>query len=214
MSDIIINDLLIDNINRVFGQIFDKSDIFYRRYYIYRHFLTNYLIGKYNLKEYDKRLLESNLNYLAIKPEKMDFYQDFSKSQLKYFYIRNELYLDNLPEEEVAFLDKCISNFDIDGKTIFNYIEKTYKKVITKHLNVNTKYKVFFGPDSKNFMANDGDVVIGVRYDEFNLNGLSDTEWNDLHDRQIDYLNKIINEVQQKFPNEVKIIKYNEYSTF
>ncbi len=214
MNDIIISDLLINNINRIYQREYDKSDIFCKRYYVYRYWITMFIINKYKIKNYDMELEKSNLNYLPTDKSNMDFYQDFSKDYLKYFYVRNEIYLNNLSADEIVFLDKYIDKYDIKNDLIVNYIEKTYKKVITKKIGSDVKYKVFFGPDSRNFTANDGDIVIGVRYDEFNLNGYSDSEWNDIHDKQLDYLNKVIGEIQNLYPNETKVIKYNQYSIF
>ena len=65
-----------------------------------------------------------------------------------------------------------------------------------------------------NYSVNDGVVVIGIRYDEFNLNGNSDQEWDNVHNEQINYLNEIIEEIEKMFKDKVKVLKYNQYSVY
>lgn len=212
MNEIVINDLMINNINNVFNKMYSKTDLFCKRYYVYRYLLTNYLIKKLNLIEYDAKLKKSELKFLPIHENEMDFYQYFSKDSLNYFYVRNEMYLDNLSIDEVNLLDMFIRNFNSNNNEMMNFIEKTYKKVITKYIGHKENYKIFVGPDSINFVVNDGNVVVGIRYDEFNLNGYSDSEWNDIHDKQLKYLYEITKAIQEMFPKEVNVIKYNKYS--
>ncbi len=212
MNDIIINDLLIENLKRIYKKEYEKSDIFCKRYYVYRYFFTKFLIDELKIKDFDLKLETSNLNYLPVDSLNMDFYQDFSKNYLKYFYVRNDIYINNLSIDEMIFLDKCVNDFNLNDNLMMDFIRNTYKKVITKNLNKNTNHKIFFGPDSLNFIANDGDVVIGVRYDEFNLNGYRDIEWNDIHDKQLDNLYKIMETIQQSSLMNVKVIKYDKYS--
>ena len=105
---------------------------------------------------------------------------------------------------------------DLDKETE-TFIEKTYPKVIFENVNHdNSLCDINFGPDNQQYYAPNNAVVIGIRYDEFNLNGLSDQEWDKLHEKQLDHLLDIIsnlenNEILKSNLPLITII-YNEYS--
>ena len=86
---------------------FDFSqDINQEVYLLYRKLFTEYIIEKTELKKYDEEIKNSNLNFIPVEEEKMDIYQYFSCDILKYFYIRNNLYLEKLDKKDINFLEK------------------------------------------------------------------------------------------------------------
>ena len=163
-------------------------------------------------------LLNSGDGFNPVAEEKMDIYQYFSTDELKYFYIRNNIYVEKLNEDERNFFENKLKskNLELDLETE-KMMEETYKKVILEDLTKkHDKYKVLFGPDSKSFFANNDSIVIGFRYDEFNNDGLDDDAWFDRFLKQKQLLNSTINEMNEKFKekisNEVTIIRYNDAS--
>ena len=72
------------------------------------------------------------------------------------------------------------------------------------------------GPDNSDYYVPNQSIVIGFRYDEFNLNNLSDEQWDNLHDKQLLYLSefllKMSKEISSKVNIPIQVIKYNEYS--
>jgi hypothetical protein len=196
----------------------ESLEIYLQIYSVYSKLFRNYIIETLNLKKYDDELLNSGLNYLKVSDENMDIYQDFSKNDLNYFYLRNNLYIERLSIEEKEFLYKIfIGDKSITEEQIKLFIENTYYKVIFENVNndgniLNTNY----GPDSSEFYVSNNSLVIGVRYDQFNLNGMSDKEWDDLYQKQtfnlIDVIGKIEKNENDKLKVPVNIIVYDDYS--
>ncbi len=187
-------------------------------YNTYRKLFTEYMIDKLNLKEYDKKLAESELNFIPTKEPQMDIYQYFSSPELKYFYIRNNLYLEHLTKQEAEVIKRRSKeeNLKLDEETK-KLIENTYQKVITEEVpNVEGKYRVSFGPLNGKFFANSDSVVIGARYDTYEQAGQSDDEWFEQYCKREDYLQEMLEQVQEeskgKLKTEVTAFKYTDNS--
>ena len=187
------------------------------KYFSYRKLFTEYMIKKLDLKKYDDELAESKLNFKPNSEKDMDIYQYFSSEELKYFYIRNNIYIERLNEEETKFLtNKIDDNCELDLETE-KFIEDTYEKVIFEDVLGNGELcEINYGPDGISFMAGNDAIVVGVRYEEFNTNGLNDKEWSELHYNQLLFLGKTIDKINvsvlDMFKVPVNIIKYNEFS--
>lgn len=196
----------------------DEAKTYINIYWMYRRLFSEYIIRKIELEKYDKELLDSKLVFLPQVMEKMDIYQYFSSSILKFFYIRNNIYIEKLNETEMQYLKEKIEKEDeeLDEKTVY-FIENTYKKVIKEDILKNGKnYTITYGPDSKSFMASNDAIVIGFRYDEFRYNDLDDVQWNELNNKQREFLDKFLNNMKQKIKLcidvPIEIIKYNDFS--
>ena len=187
-------------------------------YFLYRKLFTEFIIEKIDLQKYDEKILNSGLNFQIVNEHNMDVYQYFSSDILKYFYIRNNIYIEKLTEEEQNFfIEKIKSNdYELDKKSK-KMIEQTFKKVIFEDIMKNGEIcETFYGPDSSNFMARNDAIVIGMRYDEFNQNGLSDSEWDKLHNEQLLYLYSLLTEMNIELEKHlnvpISILKYSEFS--
>ena len=188
-----------------------------------RYLLTEYLSEKLNLKSFDDRLTNSGLNYIKVDESAMDVYQHFSRNSLNYFYLRNNLYLERLTNEELAFLESRINSgsciLDDDTK---RFIDGTFKKLIFEDVQGNGAGNMManFGNGSSDvalrFMAINNSVVIGARFDDFNTNGLDDSTWNALYMRQRENMDIVTSEIEKigssKLNFPVKAIKYDDYS--
>ena len=66
-------------------------------------------------------------------------------------------------------------------------------------------------------MAEDNKLVFGIRYNEFGNSEKDDNAWFELHNKQILYLQQIVNEIMElsknKMQEDVKFFKYDKYST-
>lgn len=196
----------------------EDKEIYLLKYSLYRKLFTEYMIQKLNLKEYDEELKNSELEFIPNNKEDMDIYQYFSSKELRYFYIRNNIYIENLNKEEESFLQQKIDNknYDLDEESK-KMIEETYQKVIFEDiLKHGEKCIINYGPDSSSFMASNDAIVIGVRYDEFVENGLDDNEWQELYEKQLLYLGALRDRMYVKLKGDLQvplaILKYNEYS--
>lgn len=187
-------------------------------YNVYRNLFSQYIIENMGLKEYDEKLANSGLGFLVNNQEDMDIYQYYSSDTLKYFYIRNNIYIERLTKEERDFLREKISNnnYELDDASR-QMIEETYERVIFEDaLKNGEKCNTLYGPNSTSFLAPNNALVIGVRYDEFAENGLDDKSWDELHDKQALYLYQLMDSMRynlgKKVSLPVAILKYNEYS--
>ena len=193
------------------------KEMFLRLTSFYRYMLIEYLAKTLDLEKYDHLLTVSNLKFLPIEKDQMDIYQYFNSDRFKYIYLRNNVYISNLNNNEISEFSNLIaeSNMTYNDK-IKNFIEKTFKKVISENPDSKLKTVTNFGPISPTFMAPDNSLVLGIRYDEFNYNGQTDIEWDNNHNLQIKYLESLTKELvkkaQEKLNIECRIIKYNELS--
>ena len=179
---------------------------------IYYHLLYEYINCRISIKKYDDMFLNSNLNYVKLEEDRMDIYQYVLSDKLNYLYIRNNLYIFNLTEEEkerlYGFLGKDY-NQEMD-----EFIKNTVEKVLS--LNNNSKF-LYFGPISHNYMAENGSLVVGMRYDEFNPGEMSDDEWDNNHELQVnDVYRKLLSleqELNKKLDIACQVIQYNDFNT-
>ena len=188
-------------------------------YNLYRELLTQYIIDLLELKKYDKQIMNSNLNFKQVNENEMDLYQYFSSEELKYLYIRNNIYLERLDEKERNFLKSKLDNNikKLDAETE-KFIANSLQKVIFEDVGEDGKeYITFYGPSSRSFMARNDSLIIGMRYDEFGEDGLDDDEWDKQHDSQIlEFLPNLFYEIEansvKKLNIPIYVLKYNEHS--
>lgn len=180
-------------------------------YYEWFSLYVNDLLG---LKEYDN-FLESE-NYKAVSEDNMDLYQKQSSKILKYMYIRNNIYVEKITNEELQFLRTRIQNkqFEYDEQAR-EFIEKTYKDIIIEDCvgkDVSTNY----GPLSERFLIPNGTIVIGTRYDEYyQEENETKEEWTKKYNEKSNQLSFMIDLINAKFSQQsinAKIIKYDDFS--
>lgn len=187
-------------------------------YNLYRKLYIEYVIEKLELRKFDKLIEKSELEFSQTIEEDMDIYQYFSSKELKYFYIRNNVYVERLNDEEIDILKEKIKNKDYELDNISRVlIENTYNKVIFEgRRNDGKKYVTTFGPNSRNFLASSHSIVIGFRYNEFDDSGLSDNDWRERHIKQLEYMSEIFKNIIENNRENSKmlmsIFKYNEFS--
>ncbi len=134
-------------------------------YLLYYNLLYKYLIPKLNLKQYDNMLLNSDNIFYQVSLENMDLYQRIGSNYLKYFYLRNNLYIERLTKEELDFLKKKLlsNNNELDQETT-TFIENTYQKVMLE--NTKDITNINYGPDNYSFYKPSNNIIIGVRVDD------------------------------------------------
>ena len=121
---------------------------------IYKLLFTKYLEFKIDLKKYDDRILNSDLDFGIMPDSNKSTYQRRSFLNLNYIYIRSNFYIEKLDLEDIKFLNNVnVNNFSL-SQDIINFIERTYKDVINDNYrhgkyvdNTNTCYGAFI-PDN------------------------------------------------------------------
>ncbi len=195
----------------------EETDVDMEKYLLYRKLFTEYIINELDLEKYDDVINSSELKFKPICKDKMDIFQFFTCDILRYFYIRNNIYIENLDTNTEKSLERRVKekNYSLDG-LIQSRIQKIYRRTISKEYFKDKKDICFFGPKTKEFSAIDGSIVIGFRYDESNSNEMNIDEWNKNFEKQqlwlSDFLSKLEYEFENILHNPVKIIKYNEDS--
>ena len=187
----------------------------------YRKLLTEVIIKRFKLKELDETFSNSDLCFVPNDSKMMDCYQWFLSDELKYFYLRNNVYIERLSDDDKEYLRNIVelNDYSITDE-VEQFIEKTYLNVIKEDVKIKSdndkKTFVLYGPDNKNYLVPNESIVIGFNYDEFAENGLDDNEWNDRHKKQITFMCNTLNASIDSLNNISKIpviiLKYNEYS--
>lgn len=213
------------NLNNLdIGLLLDKGFIennqLNKKYYTvlnnYKVLLESYLCWKLSLKDYDDRLSNSELSFIPIKPENMDFYQYYSTMGLKYIYLRNDLSIEKLSNEDIETILKInLSELTTISGELLNLIEGTYKNVIDNNKDTNVKKINCYGIDIESFWIDSKQLVFGVRYNEFPDSQLDENAWEENYFKQVTYVNNLLKEMSEKCSNiigdKVNFLKYNDH---
>lgn len=179
---------------------------YFTMYSLYSDYLEKFLI-KHTIIENIDDDLDNNPLFNCVSDNDKDFYQGLSV-KLKYFYIRNNIHIENLNSEENRFLMNKIINDDYEFNTeTEDFINKTFKKVISELPLEEKEAYINYGPEVEYFYAPSNSLVIGVRYDEENNQNLIDKK-NILNN----YIHVLENEISTKFNIGVRIIIYDSFS--
>ena len=215
-----LNDLRFTNPksgDNIFKYSSKEQDDYMHLYNAYRTLFSKYIMSKLNIKKYDAELDNSEVKFYNCDNNKMDIYQFFTSDELKYFYIRNNCYVERLDDSEKDLLRARISNnnYELDDEAI-TFINNTYKKIVFEFVDDSDNNYIFYGPENRRFLVKDGTIVIGINYDEFYEDGLSDDEWYNNHLKQLQNLTKLLNEMITSYKTlpdlHVVVLKYDEYS--
>ena len=200
------------------GKKYNFNDRYYQLYRNYKVLLDRYLVDKFSLKVYDDLVANSNLLFIPMKKADMDYYQYISKMGLKYFYLRNNIYVEKLSLEDIEkIINLTEDELNKPSKEIIEIIERTYPIVIDYANGKGLPGISCYGPDSQRFWIDSSELVFGFIFDEAADNGLGeDEEWFQNDIKQKAFLRSLfvvmknkMNEVNQKNNN---IIWYNEFT--
>ena len=191
----------------------DYTDKFYRLYMNYHILLDKYLVRKYSLIKYDKAFDESGLRFIPVEEENMDYYQYISQMDLNYIYLRNNIYVEKLSDEDIDKILSLNDNFlEYPREETFELIERTYKDVIDVN-NDHSNSLARYGPDNDNYWFPSNELVIGFRHDDFADNGLGDGEmWANNNEKQIIFINMFLDNINKETRGEVNFVWYNDYT--
>jgi len=149
----------------------------------YKSMFEAYLCMTLELDTIDKRIKESELKFIPIKEENMDFYQISSTMNLNYLYLRNDLHIEKLSVEDLNYLE----NKDSLDEESTKFIVRTFKNVINPYEE--TK-RIFYGPENENYISECTDLVIGVRYDEIDKS-IPEDKFVENFSKQMEYITEL-----------------------
>jgi len=185
------------------------TDVYFKIYSTYKFLLEKLLLNKITLRYYDDKLKYSKYSFAEVSEESMDVYQFFSNMNLKYIYLRNNIYVENFNENEIKFIfDKFnTGNFVLDNETV-NFINSTYKKVIKdSYCDPFIQTNLIYHPSNNfNYSVPSDTLVFGIRYDEFAGN-------DEKYEERERYIYTLITSLNKELKTHNAIIlKYGEYS--
>ena len=183
-----------------------QRGFYFTMYSLYSDYLERFLIKHTRIKNIDDTL-DMNPLFNCVNDEDKDFYQELS-TKLKFFYIRNNLHIENLSSDESKFLMNKIINdeYEFDTETE-DFIRKTYKRVIAELPLQEQEAYINYGPEVEYFYAPSNALIIGLRYDE--------KDRNNLIDKKIileDYISMLENDISNKLNLSVRVIIYDSSS--
>lgn len=190
-------------------RIDDDNNEYFKLLNNYKKLFESYLKEKLPLQLIDENIKKSELKFIPMKEDNMDFYQISSTMGLDYIYLRNNLYIEKLSKEDLELLS-TLQTYDDGAK---EFIKRTYLTVINPY---DEKRLVFYGPENSKHLCDSTDVVLGIRYNEFETNGMNDEEFQKNFLEQLRLISQVSTLLEIASPNElgtnVKVIQYNELS--
>ena len=204
------------NINDLSGNDKFEKEEYVNLYSTYHNLITQYMANKMGLSLIDRTIENSSLNYVSIKEEDMDIYQYLSSDIMNYFYLRNDIHLERLDDNEIAFLKNLSNNEQVElNEEIILYIESTMSKALSSLID-EPNVLATYGPNAMEYKVPSNSLVIGFRYDEFNLDGMTEEEWDSNHDEKMMDLSdmfELLYDNLRKFKiMPVEIIQYSDTS--
>ena len=193
------------------------TELYYTVYRNYRMALDAYVVQVLNLGGYDRRISESDLLFVPVSEEDMDFYQYISTFGLDYFYLRSETYVEKLSAEDIEYFSRLTkAELPVPSEKTMERVEKTWRSVIDIGNDDGTIHMCRYGPDTDRFWFPSTVLILGFRYDMFADVGLGqDEEWLKNNDKQILFLNDLFLETEERFQSlnnmEAGVIWYHEY---
>jgi len=198
------------------------TDSFFALYRNYRTLLDHYLKNKLHLHDYDDRIANSSLRFIPVSREDMDYYQSISTMGLKYIYLRNEIYVEKLSEQDVLYYTSLTqAELRSPGIKSLERVRRTYTDIIDGVTGQEKKDSVSgmsrYGPDSDRFWFPSDQLVFGIRHDEFADNGLGEDEaWMNNNFAQTSFINGIIEQMSAEcsriIGKKVNVLLYDEFT--
>lgn len=187
-------------------------------YSLYVELLIQYLNEKLNLQQYEEFMKNYELGFPKVSEEDMDIYQYLCSNQFNYLYIRNNIYIERLNNEQKKYLRSRFQNKDYSlNEKDKEFVSNTCLMVMLEEPTLGNTAKTNYGPLSANYLVDRNAIVIGVRYDE-NYKDINETddEWYDKYEERQEEINTMLEFMNISFNKQSKLvfsaIKYDELS--
>ena len=157
-----------------------------------------------------KQAEKINREYDKVNKEEYD--------KLSFVYLRNNLYVERLSEDEQNYLIEKAQDDEIvyDDKAD-EFVKKTFKRVMLENGGEEDTVNVFYGPDNGNFMYPNNAVIIGIRYDDYyQAEGESPEDWFEANNNRLQDVETHSIILETRMPKLAGVdcyaVKYNEFS--
>lgn len=183
----------------------EKKDIFSHEYLtlqeVYRKAFGQFIIEKLDLKKYEQELLESDMRFIPADKGKQSFYQKWDNMDMKYIFLRNNIPIERLNENDLEILKKEAADNRVEPSSeVMEMIERTYQDIISLWMiekesdrKVETFYEQAISPV---FVTMDSLVLEIQTCSEFDENGNYVSKEHE-HEKD-DYLGKLAERMERE----------------
>ncbi len=184
-------------------------------YNTYNELLIKFLIKKFDLKAIDMELEKKEQSFPAISDADKDLYQHSAEGYLKYFYLRNNIYIERLNQGQLQYLLSVYSsnNFELSSENE-QFINNTYLNVILESPSEKS-INISYGPDNLKYYKPSNSIVIGVRYDKFKNSMNNDQTLNNFVslEGQLLLLTQFLEyKIKRQYNIPFSVIEYDDFS--
>lgn len=175
---------------------------------IYKQLFEIYLQNKIDLKLYDNKIKNSDLDFGKGHPTKSNLINDLGEYLgLNYIYVINDFFIEKLSINDLNELRKVYQEKKYNINTI-KMIEKTYKEVLNNNFvngkYVNEPFNRCYGPViPKNFALSDS-LVIKIIFGK-NMKQYDDTEYLVNAKAKTNFLNILCNDLKKEIEEKLGI---------
>ena len=212
-------DTRFPNTNYEYFKNLEDKERYLDDYSLYNELLTDYLIKNTSIKKFDdeiKNCKEFVFDFEPVPEYGRDLYQYLCIDKLSFFYIRNNIYIERLTEDELNKLHSFKESKEFTDE-MNEFVDSTYRKLIREESEkLDGIFYVNFGPtEKKDFFALNNSLVIGARFYEY-VKALDTSEQINSYYKRMDYFEKKYKELERALEDEldpnVKVIEYSEVS--
>ena len=173
----------------------------------YYSFFIKYLNEIIDLDRIEKIIDKVNIILKPVEENKKDLYQ--SISPYKYIYIRNNLYIERLTQDE---LNKLIQNNEYND-TIKELINNTYPKIINPYIDKDIDIQ--YGPDSNKYISSSKNIILGIRFNDYSeSSNYSPIQVHNTKEMIINTIKTtIVKNANKNNINNITLIEYNDISS-
>lgn len=202
--------------DKYFNGLSEQEKLEYLELYsTYSNLLVDYLIKNCRLKEYDEAICDDSCTFQKVSEENMDIYQFLTSDKLNYIYVRNNLFIERLTQDEWKYLLSRVNKNEDFNQDDSEFIKNTFKRVIAE--STDSIYNTLFGPDNSSFIAPSNSLILGIRFDDFySSNNESPDKWSNDNRNRLQIINIISMMLHSNLSKEldmpVTVIKYNDFS--
>lgn len=189
----------------------DDGKTFNEKYFYiqaaYKYAFCIYLKSNLGLGDYDEQLSTSQLKFIETKEGNKTFYQKNDPSNMKFIFLRNNIYVEKLSEEDIKTIENALLNSNKIDKDILNIVRNTYKDVIssTREVEDYAEAEIIFEATTLfTRKAPNTALVLGVS-DSYRWNDegyLVDTENERMKE---EYIRQLTNIISEEFSNKLKM---------
>ncbi len=148
-----------------------KSDAEMREYLqlynTYKDLLIQYAMKQYYFGDLDQKISEDyGDTFIPVADDEKDLYQYSANGYLKYYYLRNNVYVERLSEEDKQYL-LSLKDTSLTAENA-EFIARTHLSIILEDASIEGCY-VAYGPNTLDgrFYKPSNAIIVGVRHDEF-----------------------------------------------